>query len=275
MRPAALLLAIGLAAQFATGVELVEVYATVTDRDGRLLTDLRQDEFIVMEEGERQAVSAFAAGDFPLSVALAIDRSFSMKGRPLEVARAAAHTFLGQLRPEDQALLLAIGSQVETLAPLSTDRVAQHRAIDGLDAFGATALHDAVIDAVQRLAPARGRRALVVLSDGEDRHSEATPAQVLETVRRADVMVYPVAYGRTLTPILQDLAATSGGRAVLVRDLAQLNPAFRDIAGELRRQYLLGYVPARRGAPGDWRAIEVQATRPGASVRARTGYVSR
>jgi Ca-activated chloride channel homolog len=95
MRPAALLLAIGLAAQFATGVELVEVYATVTDRDGRLLTDLRQDEFIVMEEGERQAVSAFAAGDFPLSVALAIDRSFSMKGRPLEVARAAAHTFLG------------------------------------------------------------------------------------------------------------------------------------------------------------------------------------
>jgi Ca-activated chloride channel homolog len=262
-----------LATQFATGVELVEVYATVTDGKGRLLGDLRRDEFVVLEEGEPQAISAFAAGEFPLSVALAIDRSFSMKGRPLEVARSAAHTFLGQLRPEDQAMVLAVGSQVEVLAPLSTDRAAQHRAIDGLDAFGSTALHDAVVESVARLAPARGRRALVLLSDGDDRYSAASEAQVLDTVRRADVMVYPVAYGTSLAPILRELAATSGGRAVLVRDLAQLNPAFRDIAFELRQQYLLGYVPARRGAAGTFRAIEVRTTRPDAVVRARSGYV--
>jgi Ca-activated chloride channel homolog len=271
----ALFLAWAVAAQFTTGVELVEVYATVTDAQGRILTDLREDEFIVIEEGRRQAISAFAAGDFPLSVALALDRSFSMAGRPLEVARAAAHTFLGQLRPEDQAMLLAIGSRVETIAPLSSDREAQHRAIDAIDAFGSTALHDAVIDAVERLATARGRRALVLLSDGADRYSRASAAEVIEMVRRADVMVYPVAYGRTLPPILRGLAETSGGRAVLVRDLAQLNPAFRDIASELRQQYLLGYVPARRGEPEEWRSIEVRVTRPGAVVRARSGYVAR
>jgi Ca-activated chloride channel homolog len=270
-----LLLVLASGAQFTTGVDLVEVYATVRDGAGRILTDLREDEFLVLDEGERQAISAFAAGEFPLSVALAIDRSFSMKGRPLEVARSAAHTFLGQLRPEDQAMLLAIGSDVETLVPLSTDREAQHRALDRLDAFGSTALHDVVVEAVARLAVGRGRRALVLLTDGDDRYSRATEADVIEAVRRADVLVYPVTYGRTLTPILRELADVSGGRAILVRDLAQLNPAFRDIATELRLQYLIGFAPQRRAESGTWRTIEVRTTRPGAAVRARSGYVAR
>ena len=111
-----------LTAQFSSGVSVVEVYASVTDARGEPVTGLVRDDFEVFENGVAQPLSAFAAGDFPLSVAVALDRSFSMSGSRLAVARSAARVFLGELRPADESAIIAIGSQVETVAPLSTDR---------------------------------------------------------------------------------------------------------------------------------------------------------
>src|SRR5215470_207748 len=90
-------------AQFSSGVRLVEVYASVTDPTGNTMTGLTQRDFDIYEDGQRQDITAFAAGEFPLSVALGVDRSFSMKGEPLRLARTAAQSFLGALKPTDRS----------------------------------------------------------------------------------------------------------------------------------------------------------------------------
>jgi Ca-activated chloride channel family protein len=259
-------------AQFASGVSVVEVYASVTDSGGEPVAGLTQQDFEVFEEGVAQQVSVFAAGDFPLSVALALDRSFSMSGTRLAVARSAARVFLGELRASDEAAILAVGSEVDTVAPLSTDREAQYAALARLDAFGTTGLHDAVVRAIELTQAAKGRRALVLLSDGVDRYSRITAAEALERARRADVMVYPIALGSSSPPFFQQLAALSGGRAFHMGDARQLGDILRRVARELRFQYLLGYAPQTGAGADGWRRITVTVRKPGVTVRAREGY---
>jgi Ca-activated chloride channel family protein len=265
-------------AQFTSGVNLVEVYATVTDAQGEPVTGLTAADFRVAEDGALQTVSAFAAGEFPLSVAIAIDRSFSMGGRDqrLAVAKSAARTFVAALRPEDEAMVVAIGGDTAVLAPLSADRAEALSAIGRLDAWGTTPLYDATLAALDAIQPARGRRALVLLSDGTDRYSDTTAADLVQRVRGYDVLIYPVAVGPARPPVFAELAAATGGRSFFVRDPAALAATMKTIAMELRVQYLLGYVPARdRTGDPSWHAIDVKVTRPGLRVRAREGYVSR
>jgi Ca-activated chloride channel family protein len=267
--------ATGGASQFTSGVNLVEVYASVTDQHGNPVTGLSQGDFELREDGVLQAISNFAAGDFPLAAAVAIDRSFSVAGTKLTLAKAAAQAFLAELRPADDAMVLAVGSQVEVVAPLSTDRGAQRDAINRLDAFGTTGLHDAIIRAIDDVQPAKGRRALIVLSDGSDRYSQASAADALERARRSDVMIFPVAIGATRPPLFAELATLTGGRSFHSRDGAALAETLRSIAHELRRQYLVGYTPRRPPVAGsnEWRTIAVSVKRPGAIVRARDGYL--
>src|SRR5688500_14339571 len=186
------------APQFTSSVNQVEIYASVTDAAGRPVGGLRLEDFEVREDGVLQRVTVFSEGDFPLSAAVAVDSSFSMTGERLAVAKSAARIFIGALRPEDQSMLLSIGGDVEVIAPLSSEREAQFRALNDLRSSRTTSLHDAIIEAIDTLQPAKGRRALVIVSDGDDRYSEASAADVLARARQADVMVYPVALGRTL-----------------------------------------------------------------------------
>ena len=261
--------------QFTSGVNLVEVYASVTDGRGAAISGLKQTDFELRENGELQTISNFAAGEVPLSVALALDRSFSMTGTRLSLAKSAAHAFLAELRPQDEAMVLAVGSQVDVAAPLSNDRAAQREALNRLDAFGTTGLHDAIIRAIDEVQPAKGRRALVLLSDGNDRYSQATTADALDRARRADVMIFPVALGATRPPLFAELATLTGGRSYHARDGAALADTLRTIARELRQQYLLGYTPTRTPVTGsnEWRSITVTVNRPDVQVRARDGYL--
>ena len=256
-------------------MNLVEVYASVTDSRGDPVPGLTQADFELREDGAVQTISTFAAGEFPLSVALAIDRSFSMAGPRLALAKSAARVFLGELRPQDEAMVMAIGSDVQTIAPLSTDRAAQLDAVARLDAFGTTGLHDAIVRAIDSVQPAKGRRALVLLSDGDDRYSQASAGEALERARRADVMIYPVAFGAARPPLFAELATLTGGRSYQARDAGTLMSALRAIARELHEQYLLGYTPSRPIAAGgnEWRSITVTVKRPGVQVRARDGYL--
>jgi Ca-activated chloride channel family protein len=271
------------APQFTSGVNVVEVYAAVTDAQGNPVTGLRREDFTVLEDGRAQEVSAFAEGNFPLSVAIAVDRSFSMApknpgSRPDFVASvAAARTFLGELKPEDQSMIVGIGSEVEMLAPLSTDRAEQQRVLSTVKPWGTTGLHDAIIASVAAIQAANGRRALVLLSDGNDRYSKASATDALDRARRSDVMVYPVAIGRDRPALFAELASLTGGRSFQPRDAAQLNTTMRTIANELRHQYLLGYTPSRPIVAGDeqWRAIGVRVTRSDVTVRARDGYLAK
>jgi Ca-activated chloride channel family protein len=262
------------APQFTSGVNQIEIYASATDAKGRPMQGLRLEDFDVREDGVAQRISVFSEGNFPVSAAIAIDSSFSMTGDRLAVAKSAARTFLGSLSQDDQSMLMSIGGRVDVIAPLSSNRDEQFRALDRLKTWGTTSLHDAVIEAIDRLQPASGRRALIVLSDGDDRYSQATADAVVQRARRSDVMVYPVALGRTLPPLFTHLATVTGGRAFHERNTRKLPETLRTIAEELRRQYLIGYTPLRPFVPGagEWRDIDVRSARPGVTVRARDGY---
>jgi Ca-activated chloride channel homolog len=263
------------ARQFTSGVNLVEVYVSVTDAQGLPVKGLTQADFELRENGDVQTIANFTAGDFPLSAAIAIDRSFSVAGTKLSLAKAAARTFLAELRSNDEAMVIAVGSQVEAIAPLSTDRASQQAAIDRLDAFGTTGLHDAIIHAIDAVQPAKGRRALIVLSDGDDRYSQATTDDVLDRARHSDVLVFPIAIGRTRPPLFAELASLTGGRSAHATDGNTLTQTMRAIAQELRWQYLLGYTPTKPPVPGsnEWRSISVTVKKPDVKVRARDGYL--
>jgi VWFA-related protein len=249
---------IAAARQFSSGISVVEVYATVA------------------EDGVVQPIGAFAAGSFPLSIAIGLDRSFSMSRQRVDEAATAARRFVSALETDDQVMVLAIGSDVEVLAPLAADRRAAATALDGIAPWGTTPLYDAIAMAIDAIQAASGRRALVLLSDGRDRYSNATAADVLEEARRKDVLVYPVATEARRPPLFAELAAATGGRSFHARNARELETALTTIGRELREQYLIGYTPAR---PPDeeprWRSITVTVRRTGLRVRARDGYYSR
>jgi Ca-activated chloride channel homolog len=264
--------------QFSASVELVEVYATVTDAKGEMVTGLTRSDFEVYEDNQLQEVSAFAAGEFPLTVALGVDRSWSMAGDRLRLAKQAAQAFLKELRPADRSMVVAISNEAEVIAALSTDRFNQARAIAALEPWSTTALHDAIIAALDRLAPEPGRQALIVFSDGGDRYSKATAADVIERARRSNALIYPIAIGRERPALLAELAVVTGGRSFQLRDVKELEKTLAAIARELRYQYLLGYAPRDEAVDGarEWRSIRVvlknAAGKPGLRVRARDGY---
>jgi Ca-activated chloride channel homolog len=266
-------------AQFTSGVNLVEVYATVTDQRGAPVRDLTAADVRIREDGAPQRISAFTAGDFPLAVAIGLDRSFSMgAGRTprLDTAKSAARAFIDALKPADQVMVIAIGSETSVVAPLSTNHEAALAAIDRLDAWGTTPLYDAMAGALDAIQSAKGRRALVVLSDGSDRYSDTSAAVLVDQVRRRDVLVYPVAIGSERPAVFAELATASGGRSFFQTDPRELSATLTSIANDLRSQYLLGYTPARPvAAEPSWHSIEVVVNRPGVRVRARDGYYSK
>jgi Ca-activated chloride channel family protein len=263
--------------QFTSGVGLVEVYATVTDAKGEPLTGLRAADFEVAEDGVPQRITAFAAGEFPLSVVVALDRSFSMSGERLERAKRAAQAFVGALRGGDEVTIVAIGSGVDTITPPVPARDAVHAPWQTIAPWGTTPLYDAALNAIDMVQARRGRRALLLISDGEDRGSATRAADLLDHARRTDVLVYPVAIAKRRPPVFAELAGVTGGRSLFINDPKRLDDALTALARELERQYLLGYVPVDGGQrTTGWHAIDVRVVdRPGARVRARDGYMAR
>ena len=225
-----------------------------------------------------QKITTFVAGDFPAAVALAIDRSFSMAGKPLTMARTAGRAFVGRLKPDDRAMLISISGEVEVLAPLS-DR-------QGADPEGARRTRSVEHDLAARRAdplarsarrrnrPPRHRRAVRwrgSLQHGDGRRMSWTRA------RRSDVLMYPIAIGRERPALFAELAAVTGGRSFHLQRSAR--PAAH-AAGDCRGPAVA--VPDRlraRGEPAgggsEWRSITVQVNRPGCAVRARSGYSTR
>ena len=266
----------GAVAQFSSQVQLVEVYATVTDAKGEPVTGLKREDFEIYENNQIQDVSTFAAGEFPLTVALGIDRSWSMAGDKLRLAKQASQSFLRALKPDDRSMVVAINNDAEVVAPITMDRFNQARAVEALDPWSTTALHDAIIATLDRLASEPGRQALVIFSDGTDRYSKASAAQVVERARRSNALIYLIAFGRERSPLLAELAVVTGGRSFLLRDVRDLDKTLAEVAKELRYQYLLGYTPADPidAEHPEWRSIRVVLKKPGAKVRARDGYMT-
>jgi Ca-activated chloride channel family protein len=271
---------------FRSAVELVALEVCVKDRNGRFVGSLTPDDFLVLEDGIVQSVSLFVPeGLAPLAVALVIDRSSSMEGARLGRAKAAATAFLGALQADDLVELITFNGRVARPVPLGASRQAAADAIDGLVAGGQTSLFEAIavgVHDLERFAPRAGvdyRKALVVLSDGEDTSSRLAFEDLLDDARRSGVLVYTISLrtdkaGRWLTAPyhLTSLARDTGGRVISVQDIESLTTIYKDIAAELRHLYRLGYVPSRAERDGAWRTVAVRVRNRSLHVRTRAGY---
>jgi Ca-activated chloride channel family protein len=258
-------------AQFSATTNLVRVYVSVNGPDGAPVRDLGRDDFAVEEDGTRRPITAFSSGELPLSLAVVVDRSFSMDGRPLDLARAGAAALLAALASTDRASLVALGSRVETLSPLGAPEAAR-AALAELTPWGTTPIGESVEAAVGALDGEGGRRAVALFTDGQGRYDTTDRERLLEQVRRRDILVYPVIVGRQSSPLLMDLADLSGGVAVRVQKTEGAALAGRHLAADLRSQYLVGYEPPASDGSERWRRIRVVVSAPGARVRARAGY---
>ena len=280
-------------ATFRSGVDLVTISATVRDPRGRLVKDLRQKDFEVIDRGERRAISEFRSEEAPLSLAILFDVSGSMDTADrVTAAKFAAHHLLnGLVQGRDEAALFAFDSRLREVAPFSIDTRALKGALGEVDPFGATSLHDAISAAAERVASRPfPRRAVVVLTDGIDTASKLSPAQVSAKAAAIDVPVYIIA---TVLPIddpgheratpgarkqapesigtIEDLARWTGGALYYSSTSASAYKAARAVVDELRHLYLIAFAP---GAEPGWHPIEIRTSDKDFVVRTRGGYVA-
>ena len=257
-------------------VNVVQVIAIVTDGKGRFVSGLGESDFHVFEDDAPQPVSHLIGEGTPREVVVAVDMSSSMTDAMPQV-RKAVRAFLGALRPDDQLTLLAFNDNVFTLARRETDAGARLRAVDRLTPWGGTALYDVLLRAMDLLSHRKGRKVLVVFTDGEDQSSRSSLADVERRAEVNDAPIYMIGQGRATTDgklreVLEKLAGMSGGRAFHTDRLDELEPAFAQIVDELDNQYLLGYEPSNAARDGSWRRIRLEVEGSGRRVRARQGY---
>jgi Ca-activated chloride channel family protein len=260
----------------AVEVDLVPVAATVTDRGGRFVRGLSRESFRVFEDGVPQPVTHFIGEGTARELVVAVDMSGSMD-EAMPVCRRSVKTFLSALRPDDQVTLLAFNDSLFTLARREQGAAARQRAVDRLAPWGGTALYDAVLRGLDLLERQRGRRALVLFSDGEDLSSHATVADVERRVEVSAAPIYVIAQGRgtqesELKRVLNGLSDVSGGRAFFTDSIEELEGVFAEITEDLANQYLLAYEPAKAERDGSWRTIKVEVVGQAHRVRARQGY---
>ncbi|MCX6636290.1 MAG: VWA domain-containing protein [Acidobacteria bacterium] len=266
-------------------VTRVNVLFTASDRKGRFITNLVKDDFQVFEGKKQQNILEFTAeSDLPLRLAVLIDTSNSIRERFKFEQEAALEFVNSLLRPQaDKAVVVSFDTTAELVADLTSDLEKLAKSVRELRAGGGTSLYDAIFfacrDKLMQDQPRHEfRRAMVILSDGEDNQSRYTRDQALEMAQKADVVVYTIStnISRLATDgdkVLKYFAAETGGLAFFpfkVQDLAQ---SFENIANELRHQYNLLYRPEPLKTDGLYHSIDIRVKgRKDVLVRARKGY---
>ena len=260
-------------------VDLVELYTTVTDKSNRLVPGLTVTDFEVKEDGAPQEIAKFElVEDLPLTLGFTIDTSGSMIEALGEARRAAVDFLTSMMTPKDRSFAVAFSSHVELVMARTSDVGAVTTAIDALSAVGSTALHDAVVTSLYYFRGVRGRRALVLLSDGEDTSSTIAYRDALEYAKRSGVAIYAIGLniGKMDFEVrkkLGELSDQTGGRSFFVSRAEELHGTYDEIERELRSQYLVAYNSNRpKSAEGEFREIELRVK--GGKLNARTvrGY---
>jgi VWFA-related protein len=256
-------------------VEAIQVTVTVTDDAGRFVTHIPRTAFRVFEDGQAQPVTYFASEDVPLELIVAVDISGSMT-TSMPKLKKAVKDFLQAVPGKDQVTLLGFNDSVFALTRKTTDPAERVRAVDRLAPWGATALYDVIVRAVDMLGRQIGRKALVVFSDGEDQGSHVSLEDVERRLQASDVTLYMIAQGRGISQdylkkTMQRLTVPTGGRTFTTDSVDQLHGAFEELLEELSNQYLLGYQPTNAKRDDTWREIKVQVDGH-SNVRARQGY---
>jgi VWFA-related protein len=284
-RPAGQILQSDEATRITVDVTRVNLLFTVTDKKGRFITDLGKDDFEVVEGKRRQTISDFAAeSDLPLRLGILIDTSNSVRER-FKFEQEAASQFIDSVMRTnlDKALVVSFDTSAELVADLINDTDKLTAAIRDLRPGGGTSLYDAIYfacrDKLSQDQPRhKFRRAIVILSDGEDNQSRYTRDQALEMAQKADVVMYAISTNITRIEtdgdkVLKYLAEETGGRAFFPFKVEDLDQSFENIANELRHQYNISYRPEPLKTDGLFHAIDVRVReRKNILVNVRRGY---
>jgi Ca-activated chloride channel family protein len=312
--------------RFQSGIELVNVAATVTDSSGRFVPGLRQEDFSVYEDDQAQPITHFSADRVPVSLGLVLDTSGSMAGDKIDAARGALNRLVNDLLDrDDEVFLYEFNNDPMLVQGWTKDRTRLSGAISRIVPNGGTAMYDAVADAIPLASKGMNqKKAIVVISDGNDTSSQMNIRNLKQLIRESEVLVYAVGIdggSQNLRPpptsrtpprprapspfpfpqplpgprypellsaqifrrtpsddqvnvaALREMTDDSGGRAEIVRDSRDLDPATAGIVDELSKQYSLGYAPAGK-KDGRWHTIRVDVRNNTYHVRARRGYMA-
>ncbi len=266
-------------------VNEVRVIFTVTDKHGRYIKDLKKTDFRVIDDRKPAAEirSFHSETDLPLQVGLLVDASNSVRDRFKFEQEAAIEFLNSMIRPKsDKAFVVGFDATPEVTQDFTDDTEFLSRGVRALRAGGGTAMYDALYYAcrdklMKQEQKGPVRRAIILLSDGDDNLSHVTREEAIEMAERAEVIVYTISTNISGMKakgdkVLERIAEATGGRAFFPFQIRDVSDAFRSIQDELRSQYAMAYKPSDFAADGRYRTIEILAQEKGLKVRTRKGY---
>lgn len=267
--------------------DLVTLTLTVTDTYGRYVSGLTKNAFTVTDNNKEQEITYFSDSDAPVSIGILFDVSGSMSSEKIRKARKALERFIATSHPSDEYFLIAFNSRAQLLMDRTRDGEAVLRKLTLVQPKNNTALYDAVYLGVERVT--RGthqKRALLVISDGQDNSSRYNFGEVRRLIKESDVVTYSVgimdqsdassALGMQGQAFLDELSSVTGGKSFYPGSDIEMDEIFERIALELRHQYSIGYIPNDFQPDGKWRKVKVKVKPPRGlprlTVRGREGY---
>jgi VWFA-related protein len=256
-------------------VNRVVLWLSASDKKGNFITDLDREDFRVYEDGREQEILDFYREDRPITLGILLDSSGSMREKLPEVHEAAS-AFVDTLRDEDRALLIDFDDKVFLVEDLTNDRERLKTAIMSTEAIGGTAIYDVLHATYRKIGQIEGRKAIVLLSDGEDTASQFGFKRVLEEAKSNSALIYAIGLGGggqgPRKSVLKDFSDFTGGRPFFVKKAAELGEVYQRIAEELRTQYYIAYSTNNEEWDGRWIKIKVETDREDLEIRARRGY---
>jgi VWFA-related protein len=279
------LLGVSLIAQqptFRSSTRIVPVITTVTDADKRLVANLEQAEFTILDNGKPQQISFFLNEVQPFSVFVMLDTSASMTAS-LELLKAASEQFLMRMLPADKGQVGAFNDKIQLSGKFTSDRDDLIGALNDLQFGNPTRLYDAINESMAALRAVEGRKVVLVLTDGDDTASRLGLGDVLERAHKEEVMVYAIGleseYFNGVRLVrsrpdrgLKKLAEETGGGYFELKKTDELAPTFTRVAQELHSQYTLGFTPSL--LDGKEHKLEVKMRKTGLNARTRKSYIA-
>jgi VWFA-related protein len=269
-------------AQFRSDTRLVVLHASVTDRKGKLLTNLNQGDFKIFENGQPQQIKIFKREDVPVSLGIVIDDSGSMSTKRTRV-EAAAMAMVRESNPQDEVCIVNFNDDAFLDVPFTNDIHKMEQGLARIDSRGGTAMRDALnmsLDYTREKAK-KDKKVLLVITDGNDNASNVPLESVVRRANQADTLVYAIGLfteeekheASKARRALKELTSSTGGLAFYPKDVNEVQALAVEVARDIRRQYTIYYTPAIQALDGSYRQIKVTVEGPGKPmVRTRSGY---
>ncbi|MBN2321005.1 MAG: VWA domain-containing protein [Acidobacteria bacterium] len=260
---------------FGVNVDLVMMYTSVFDKNGRFIRSLEKEDFNVYEDGVRQEIASFSQEDVPLSMGIIVDTSGSMDDK-IEQVNRAAYAFIKAGNPQDEFFLVGFNDEVELLQPFTSDIDEIADELENTIITGGTALYDAVFLGVEEARRGKKeKKAIVVITDGNDRESTYSLQELIASIQESDIQIFNIGFideddskglfgffkksdSEKARDALERISEETGGKAYFPEDIADIHSIVTEIAHELRNQYSIGYFSSNHARDGSWRRVVIR-----------------